>query len=229
MEKNEPRKSVKQQLQELSEDLEPKVPDNPWEHSRTDIYGCTYCGEECLGGPWEGRLRNHLAHLDWICKRKHPIFWPLAKAVAVAGALLAAGYLWVSPAMAQQTASSQPVAASVGVHNGHPAGVHLAQVYPFAEMERSAETVEASTPRTDTGNANVSVPAIPQVRPAGLPLPAIPSRNPQQGMMPQPVSQPSQLTDQVAPASKAEDKNTYQSRIAFIGGEGIPGAEAQGK
>lgn len=199
---------------------------NPWEHPHKDMYGCTYCKGECLGGSLEGRLRNYLVHLDWKCKKKHPIFWPLAKVLAAAGMLLAVGYLWASPATAQETQSSQPVAVSEGVHNGHPAGVHLAQVYPFAEMERNAEAVEASMPRADTGNANASVPAIPQVRPSGLPLPAIPNRSLQQNIMQQPVSQP---TTQAAPASKAEEKNTYQSKIAFIGGEGIPNAEAQGK
>ena len=102
--------------------------------------------------------------------------------------------------------------------NGQPAGIDIAQVYPFAEAE-GKEIAAASPAGKAAANRSIanygSLPAIPQGQPRpSVPLPVIPSNS-------YTTSQASTAPAGNAVPEKKEKGDSYQSRIAFIGGDGV--------
>lgn len=99
--------------------------------------------------------------------------------------------------------------------SSRPTGVSLAQMYPFAEPEKSRANASGTTSDALRQTARVSTGVPGQVRAGNLPLPAIPAR------------QPAQAANSQEPKPEAnaspQAKSNYQTKIAFIGGEGVPG------
>ena len=93
----------------------------------------------------------------------------------------------------------------------------ISQVYPFAEAENPAVVGKAVAVTTSTRSSAglSSIPAIPRSQPRpNVPLPTIPSN-------------PYVTANTAAPvnntvSAKKGSEDSFQSKIAFIGGDGIP-------
>ena len=182
--------------------------------------------EQGMADGWEARLLICGKNF-WQChKRRHPILWPLGVGMVAMGLFATLGYAALPE---PEEIEDKPVAVNYieqqGTHYGHPSGVSLAQVYPFAEAERGETAKEESKAKGSSQSApaarNISLPAIPQRQPRPTNLPAIPAR--QAPIAANPVSQ------SVAPAKETRQENTYQSKIAFIGGEGVKVEQGKGE
>ena len=100
--------------------------------------------------------------------------------------------------------------------SSRPTGVSLAQMYPFAEPEKSSANASGMTSDALRQTARVSTGV-----PGNLPLPAIPAREPAQAANSQEPKPEANASPQA--------KSNYQTKIAFIGGEGVPGQTSSEK
>lgn len=139
---------------------------------------------------------------------------------AAAGFLIFAGlgYMWHSTLKSNEP---EPLPASYadtapGTNRQH-AGVDISQVYPFAEAENPAVAGKAVAVTTSTRSSAglSSIPAIPRSQPRpNVPLPTIPSN-------PYVTANTAGPVNNTVSAKKGSE-DSFQSKIAFIGGDGIP-------
>lgn len=120
---------------------------------------------------------------------------------------------------AEKKAESNEAVDRQFAQNGQAAGIDIAQVYPFVEAENATGKAitqeQGNAASTGRSGGYESLPAIPQGQPRpNVPLPAIPS-NPYAA-----TNNSTGVINNTVIEKKAKE-NTYQSRIAFIGGDGI--------
>lgn len=164
---------------------------------------------------------------------KHIIFWQkAAKRKWFPAAILCFGFVlftglgyFVNNSVHSQNESTEKKAESNEAvdrqlaQNGQSAGIDIAQVYPFAETENATGKAITQEPGNATpigrSGGYGSLPAIPQSQPRpNVPLPAIPSNSYVA------TNNSTGVISDAATEKKAKE-NTYQSRIAFIGGDGV--------
>lgn len=154
---------------------------------------------------------------------RNPKAVSMTAGVAAGAAIVTSAYMGLSAYASADDgrAVGTVVMPEIACGNGQVSGVRLEQIYPFVQPEAAAtddkDGTAGSAQATMAPPRNISLPAIPtrQPRPSNLPLPSVPVAS--QASVNQ--SMQSQVTQQAV--AKAEPEHTYQSKIAFIGGEGV--------